>query len=562
MTKTAPDHISYHFNSPSEYSGWLNNSDEQEKVRGQVTYNFSPAHVEDDNLIQEVMDETESLMRTTVAEVAKHSTNDEKYAAIRRSVDERQLQTYQLASIAYTSDAYIHAFDAWKQLYDQTDSYYTKRLLERAMNREVHEVVPFTALTIDQAASDPEAYADWQEFDFYGVPPRGVVQRINFDALSEMFGPEYIEEHEEFFRYADDTAQRNPEFGDWDSNPPDPYRDMASAHDLSGIHQDDLELALETAHLFGVETGQLSEAVRANLYHFGVNLDEATYERVTAVVGSLDRENRRTFAEAFLATEFGDDLGDILLDLAESTDPDELRPVLKNIAEVRQASARLAESFRSDEALDNVLAERLPTAFIKRTTELLALARQDGVTEVDTSLATVASVAQMIAEGVKTDTLTLAGSESDFGTLRAQETPLTITARPHGHNARLGFTVRGLGDDGKQRLNIRLDYEDGYLSLDIGSTAKTGVNSSEIARKVGADLARGELALATLRAERSIAAGVHNQEITLHGNHVREAFADMPQLEPAEFAGIVNRFVYRLWYRDRLNDPNTPETAA
>ena len=137
---------------------------------------------------------------------------------------------------------------------------------------------------------------------------------------------------------------------------------------------------------------------------------------------------------------------------------------------------------------------------------------------------------------------------TNFGSFGAEEFPVTITARPDGNNARLGFTVRGMGVTGKERLNIRLDYEEGRLSLDIGSGAKQGVNASDIARKVGADLARGELALSKFR----------GAQVALHGNHIREPFEDMPDLYSEEFAGVVNRFIYRL----RLNDSTHSQIAA
>lgn len=164
------------------------------------------------------------------------------------------------------------------------------------------------------------------------------------------------------------------------------------------------------------------------------------------------------------------------------------------------------------------------------------------------SLEAVAGASGEIAKSLASGVFTQVDMAADFGSFGAEGAPVTITARPSGNNARLGFTVRGMGASGKERLNIRLDYEDGRLSLDIGSGAKKGVNSSDIARKVGADLARGELALAIYR----------DTESALHGNHIREMFEDLPDIYPDEFAGVVNRFMYRL----KLSGPTDLQKAA
>ena len=357
------------------------------------------------------------------------------------------------------------------------------------------------------------------------------------------------------FDFGSHIYGRYDDFGDVEAMPPDMFFDTAQNEDqpvYSAEEDPDHELesilSIQTASVFGVHVHKLSLPARKRLFEFGLSLDDVDIKRISTVRESFDEMVRLQFAEAFLATEFGDDFGDILLDLAEKADSSELHRAVELIADVRKAGREIAEQFVSEEPLDRLIAERMPTAFAKRVTELLALARQDGISEVMESLEAVAGASGEIAKSLASGVFTQVDMAADFGSFGAEGAPVTITARPSGNNARLGFTVRGMGASGKERLNIRLDYEDGRLSLDIGSGAKKGVNSSDIARKVGADLARGELALAIYR----------DTESALHGNHIREMFEDLPDIYPDEFAGVVNRFMYRL----KLSGPTDLQKAA
>ncbi len=313
-------------------------------------------------------------------------------------------------------------------------------------------------------------------------------------------------------------------------------------------HQDGIRDALEGAT--GIDLASLTLSTQSRLLRYMTSRSKEEFSRLAdaAERARLASGSTSEFYEAFLATEFGDDLGDILLDLTETADGIELRLAIESIATVRTSSQVIAEHFKSEESLDKLIAERIPTAFAKRVTEMLALARQDGIDAVIESLDAVAQASSELAESLKRGTFRQVDMTTNFGSFGAEEFPVTITARPNGENARLGFTVRGMGVTGKERLNIRLDYEEGRLSLDIGSGAKQGVNASDIARKVGADLARGELALSKFR----------GAQAALHGNHIREPFEDMPDLYSEEFAGVVNRFIYRL----RLNDSTHSQIAA
>lgn len=337
----------------------------------------------------------------------------------------------------------------------------------------------------------------------------------------------------------------------------DDFEDFDS---LDGLEDQESRALLQLAHMSGVRD-TLEEATGINLADITLPtqvqllkyMTSRTKEEFARLSAAADKSrailgSTASFYETFLATEFGDDYGEILLDLSEATSTREFHEALELIAQVREAGRMIAEKFMSEEPLDMVIAERMPTAFAKRVTEMLALARRDGVGEITESLGAVAEASTIIAQSLTGETFKQVDMTTGFGSFGANDMPATITARPSGKNARLGFTARGLGASGKERLNIRLDYEDGRLSLDIGSGAKQGVNSSDIARKVGTDLARGEQALATYRDSKTV----------LHGNHVREVFEDIPDIYPEEFAGVVNRFMYRL----KVVAPTDSQTAA
>lgn len=361
----------------------------------------------------------------------------------------------------------------------------------------------------------------------------------------------YLGEHPDAAPLFDYIAAKSTEFpalGDMDAYAPDPYMTLYKAGGAyEDIPDDELELAIETVHALGLERlSDISPEARTQLFHAGVNWTDEAYARVKQVSGSLPPEHRAQFAEAFLATEFGDDFGDILLDLADANEPMELSPVLERINTIRQNGAQIAEIFGKDFAMD----KRGAVAFIKRTTELLALAKLEGLESVRDTLGDLDSAIADAAASLHGE-FKIIDATTEYGTLQSVERPITMTVRPYGDNARLGITVRR---PGKERLSMRLDYEpeEGAISLDIGSIAQSA-NISSLGRRVGTTLARAELALVKLRAEKAIARGEEQQTINLYGNHVREAFADLQPLEPAEFSRIVMHALYRLRPVDAKN---------
>lgn len=322
---------------------------------------------------------------------------------------------------------------------------------------------------------------------------------------------------------------------------------------LDTMRGESIDTALDTlSNYLGIDAASMSPA---SVMHFVDYLGKANHPqfyRLTEAVLHIkdgDKEQqqamRETLTAAFLATEFGDDLGDIVLDIANKTRPAELHPILANISRVREAGSNISYLLRDDPAMQGALS----TAFIKRTTELLALGLRDGIDAIEKPLADLATVIETINEGVYYDAFTVNqvvvdknNSDNNFGTVSANNTELSITARPYGHNARLGFTVKLQGEQRKERVSVRLDYEDGGLSLDIGSIAnKHTISPAD--QGIGQALTDGERALLDYR---QATQPEKYSNYKTNANHVREAFNDVPQLEPAEFSRIVHKIVYQL----------------
>ncbi len=302
----------------------------------------------------------------------------------------------------------------------------------------------------------------------------------------------------------------------------------------------------------GVDVALLPVNGRLQLMEYLTTVNRSGIERIADAAQLLPEEKRRVFSEAFLATEFGDDLGDIILHLTEK-EPEKSALVLERLQDIRKNGEVVAKHFGGEKGIDKAVA----TAFTKRATELLAEAEREGADAVSVELAQLQDVVRQIANAVDNGEFELVamGEEADYGTLQARNHKLTITARPAGKQARLGFTVRYPKG---QRINVRLDYDNGHMSLDIAQTSQQA-NASVISRQLGEALARGELAINVRRAEQAMRDGSSRQDITLHGNHVREAFEPMGEVMPEEFSSFVNTFLYSL---KMVEDSTDLQTAA
>lgn len=329
--------------------------------------------------------------------------------------------------------------------------------------------------------------------------------------------------------------------------------DVAREQLLDTMRGESIDTALNTiSRYLDIDASGMSPASVMHFVDYLAKADHQQFYRLTEAVLHIkdsDKERqqvmRETLTSAFLATEFGDDLGDIVLDLVNTTRPAELHPILSNIGRIREAGSDISYLLRDNPVIQGALS----TAFIKRTTELLALGLRDGIGAIEKPLTDLTTVIETISQGVYYDAFTVNqvvidknNSDNNFGTVSANNTELSITARPNGHNARVGFTVKLQGEQRKERVSVRLDYEDGGLSLDIGSIAnKHTISPAD--QRIGQALTDGERALLDYR--QAAQPGKYDDYKT-QANHVREAFSDVPQLEPAEFSRLVHKIMYQL----------------
>ena len=298
------------------------------------------------------------------------------------------------------------------------------------------------------------------------------------------------------------------------------------------------------AHV-GFSTKDLDEKSEQHFLGYMAESPKSEFDIFAGTVREFgDDEARKVFAEAFLATEFGDDFGELLIDLANSEDHKKLTTGLAHLNSMRQRAYEIGEMFRSGDSINDLFADRIPIAFIKRTTELLALARQDGLTdELLETMKTLDQVGSAIARSINKPFAVVSSAE-DFTSYRSDDNRLVLTARPEGDGSRLGFRVRGLGSDGKQDVSVRLDYDEWGLSLDIGSSGdRSFVNASSLGVQVGNQLAEGESALVRYRRE-LLGLPEPNADVELNGHHVREAFQDM-SITKQQFGDVVNSFTYQ-----------------
>lgn len=343
-----------------------------------------------------------------------------------------------------------------------------------------------------------------------------------------------------------DTVRGSAEFG----------LDAGHALLLAELHRPAVRTLVEAD--LGVNLSDIPLAAQVRLLDYMSDADASDYGRLSKAVRGMPEAARVQFSESFLALEFGDDYADILLDLSEKCDSGELAQALETVKDIRRDAGRFAEAaYASDHPLDRAVASAVSVAITKRTTEQLALALgRGGPAEVMGTLAEMRALLSEHAEAFEAGGFTVANTSDDFTTLQAPHHRVTATGRYRGDNMRFGHTLR---KPKGVRLNMRLDYEDGKLSFDIGTTNRE-IKNAELGQKIGSELALGELALATRRAEAAIGSTAASRTIVLHGNHVREAFEHLPPISPDEFSAMVLRFTERA--QRPAAAPTSPQRAA
>ncbi len=122
-----------------------------------------------------------------------------------------------------------------------------------------------------------------------------------------------------------------------------------------------------TADLMGVDTQQLTPGARERLYEYGASLNQKTYDRLK-MLARKNGVDRLALAEAFLATEFGDDYGAAILDIAEHVSPEQSAHIFETVNSLRVRTSEFAGLFKT---IDPQLAWATEKAFNERVTDAL-----------------------------------------------------------------------------------------------------------------------------------------------------------------------------------------------
>ena len=160
---------------------------------------------------------------------------------------------------------------------------------------------------------------------------------------------------------------------------------------------------------FGLDVTTLPEPAKLQLIDYLTTVSGVDIKRISAVANKLQPEVRTQFAEVFLATEFGDDLGEQILTLAEHGGDDERTPdQLGRVLDI----LRSVSSFTTEGILHEVdpsLADDIRRGVSTRTSEVLyalnqRLEKGKPTEKIELSLAKLAEwaggIAEMLQHGV------------------------------------------------------------------------------------------------------------------------------------------------------------------
>ena len=490
-----------------------------------------------------------------------NSLNDkDRYKTVRDYIYNRSTSHYEeVLAGGSESDADISvniALESFSYLDNISDTkqVYFKRLVDWGMLKEAHYIAEDRIRAFaDEANSDPDAWLEYMRSGLVDPPPVGVSITLIEESLAGL--------PEEIIDYIKEHISKYPMLGDGDYYPPSPFSvilDDLPSDLLDNCDASSVELAIETSRLFGIPITDLSPKAVAMLYSFGVTVEQSKYDRIVSIVKSLDAERRILFGEAFLALEFGDDFGDLLISIAENMDISDLKVLLEEINFIRDSSQKVKQFFADN--VDEKVGESIELAINKRLTEVIALIKRitgseplfvhdrqnDNLEQVDISISQAISSLKNISEAVRTWADSLTGSftvsqivhnSKDFrGQFVSENGLVKSTIRPHATKsgeARISFDI--ISSD-NSKLTIRLDLDTrftqtGQLSLDIGSVTN-GQRNKETAYFLS-------LAEASFAMEKG--ARIDN----LNGYHVREAFSDI-DIDPDMFEHFANRYLYAI----------------
>lgn len=119
----------------------------------------------------------------------------------------------------------------------------------------------------------------------------------------------------------------------------------------------------------GVSLKDITLENQSAFLRFCLHRSKTEYDRLSEVMLATPQESRILLFETFLATEFGDDYGDAILDIAEKATPEQSAHVFELLGQLREGSHNFAHMFAS---IDPELAGATEKAMNERITDVLA----------------------------------------------------------------------------------------------------------------------------------------------------------------------------------------------
>lgn len=135
---------------------------------------------------------------------------------------------------------------------------------------------------------------------------------------------------------------------------------------LKALHRPNVKNIVEGE--LGVGLDDISVEGQERLLGFMAKAGDNTYERLKGAMTQVD--NKKGFAEAFLAMEFGEDFGEVLLNVAEVLDKEDLSKLLTGIENIRNESEDFAAFFGEK------LGQDVEWAIGERVSEILYVAKE------------------------------------------------------------------------------------------------------------------------------------------------------------------------------------------
>lgn len=143
---------------------------------------------------------------------------------------------------------------------------------------------------------------------------------------------------------------------------------------LGAVHEPRLLSAIEKAS--GLCLADISLNTQLRFMRFMAESSMERYERICLATKSLESADQENFLDAFLATEFGDDYGDAILDIAEHTERHQAMHIFETVNTLRVRTGEFAEMFK---AIDPKFAHATEKAFNERITDALTALQEVAV---------------------------------------------------------------------------------------------------------------------------------------------------------------------------------------